>query len=227
MKISEMTISQRPREKAILYGIDSLSDHELLMLVLRHGNSKTNVSQIALDVLKYSEGLSKLHRMDMSDFMQINGIKQAKALELMAILELNKRVLRAKTLHMDVISHPQTLVQWLQLEIGSEMQECFLVVFLNVQNQVTQHKIIFKGTLDRSLIHPREIFNMAVKVGASSFIAVHNHPAGSLVPSTMDLEVTEILVQAGEMMQIKMLDHIIVTREGYCSIFSYLYKQTE
>ena len=227
MKISEMSVSQRPREKAVLYGIESLSDHELLMLVLRHGNSNISFSRIAQDVLKFSEGLSKLHQMDMNDFIQIGGIKQAKALELMAILELNKRVLRARSLHMSVIDHPETLMEWLRLEIGMKMQECFLVVFLDVQNKITQHKVIFTGTLDRSLIHPREVFNMAVKVSASAFIAVHNHPAGSLIPSQMDLEVTELLMEASQMMQIKMLDHLIVTREGYCSIFTYLYKQTE
>lgn len=222
-----MPVTQRPREKAVMYGIENLSDHELLMLVLRHGNSKQNVSTIAQDLLVMSDGLSNLHKMELNDFMRISGIKQAKALEIMAILELSKRVLRSQSINLDVVSQPEVLVRWLQVEIGLEMQECFLVVYLDSQNKIIQHEVIFKGTLNRSLVHPREIFNRAVQVRAASFIAVHNHPAGSIIPSKMDIEVTHMLVEAGDMMQIQMLDHIIVTKNGYCSIFAYLSKQTE
>lgn len=222
MKIKEMNVVSRPREKAILYGIDKLSDHELLMLVLRHGNRQQDVSVIAANLLQASHGLSRLNLMDINDFMRIDGIKQAKALELMAILELSKRVLRAQSLSSPTIAEPQALVRWFQYEIGMNMQECFMVVFLDIHNQITTYEIIFKGTLDRSLIHPREIFNLAVKHRASSFIAVHNHPGGSLKPSAMDIEVTQVLLEAGEMMQIRMLDHIIVTKNGFSSIFSYL-----
>lgn len=222
-----MIVTQRPREKAMLYGIQTLSDQELLMLVLRHGNKTQDVSSIAQNVLLESNGLSKLNMMDMQDLMRIPGIKKAKALEVLAILELSKRVMRAENVNINVISHPEKLVKWLQAEIGGLMQECFLVVFLNVQHVMIHYEIIFKGTLDRSLIHPREIFNLAVKHHAAKFIAVHNHPGGSLVPSPVDIEVTKLLIEAGQLMQIELLDHLIVTKLGFTSIGSILMQKED
>lgn len=218
MRIKELPVNIRPREKASLYGVDSLTDHELLMLILRHGNKQSTVHDIAHQVLIRSDGLSALGFMSQEDFMMIPGIKQAKALELMAVLELSKRMGRASTKNLSVMENSKGIVNWLQHEIGYEKQECFLVILLNVAQHIIAHEIIFKGTLDRSLVHPREIFNLAVKHHAASFIAVHNHPAGTLIASDMDIIVTQSLQEAGKMMGIPLIDHLIVTKSGYLSI---------
>jgi DNA repair protein RadC len=218
MRIKELPIELRPREKALTLGVDKLSDHELLMLVLRHGNSQMSVSQIAHNVLIKSSNLKKLGEMTLEELMSIDGIKLAKALEVKAILELSKRVGRAEVHNLNVMENSSSVIEWLQTEIGHENQECFLVIYLSVANKVINYEIIFKGTLDRSLVHPREIFNRAIKYSANSIIAVHNHPGGTLVPSEMDIVVTNALVDAGKLLGISVIDHLIITREGFYSI---------
>lgn len=222
MRIKEMPLDLRPREKALMIGVDKLSDHELLMLVLRHGNAQMPVSQIAHNVLIKSQNLRLLSSMSLDDLMKIDGIKKAKALEIKAILELSKRIGRSQIQNLNVMENSKSVIHWLQNEIGHESQECFLVIYLNVANHIIHYEIIFKGTLDRSLVHPREIFNVAIKHSASSIIAVHNHPGGTLVPSDMDLVVTNSLVDAGRLLGINVLDHVIVTKNGYHSILHQL-----
>lgn len=217
-----MPLDLRPREKALMIGVDKLSDHELLMLVLRHGNAQMPVSQIAHNVLIKSQNLRLLSSMSLDDLMKIDGIKKAKALEIKAILELSKRIGRSQIQNLNVMENSKSVIHWLQNEIGHESQECFLVIYLNVANHIIHYEIVFKGTLDRSLVHPREIFNVAIKHSASSIIAVHNHPAGTLVPSDMDLVVTNSLVDAGRLLGINVLDHVIVTKSGYHSILHQL-----
>lgn len=218
MRIRELPTELRPREKAMMHGVEKLSDHELLMLVLRHGNSQMSVSQIAHNVLIKTQNLRTLGEMSLEELMGIDGIKIAKAMEIKAILELSKRVARSEVLYLNVMENSNSVIEWLQHEIGHENQECFLVIYLNVANQIIHYEVIFKGTLDRSLVHPREIFNLAIKHSASSLIAVHNHPGGTLVPSEMDFIVTNSLVDAGKLLGINLIDHLIVTKNGYHSI---------
>lgn len=222
MRIKELPLDLRPREKAVMIGVNKLSDHELLMLVLRHGNAQMPVSQIAHNVLIKTQNLRYLSSMSLEELMRIDGIKKAKALEIQAILELSKRVGRSQVQNLNVLENSNSVINWLQKEIGLEKQECFLVLYLNVANEIIHYEVIFKGTLDRSLVHPREIFNVAIKHSASSIIAVHNHPAGTLVPSDMDLVVTNALVEAGKILGISLLDHLIVTQSGYHSILHQL-----
>ena len=219
-----MPTDLRPREKALCYGIESLSNHELFMLILRHGNKQSTVSQIASNLLIYCKSLSNLARMTHQDLMKISGIKQAKALELSSILELSKRISREKAMQTPLLDNMDAVVNWCKNEIGYQQQESFLVIYLSVASRILSYEIVFKGTLDRSLIHPREIFLGAIKHHAASVIAVHNHPAGTLYPSQMDLKVTQQLLEASELLQIPLLDHLIVTSEGACSIMKYLSK---
>ncbi len=220
MKIKDLPLDQRPREKAISNGIDTLSDQELLMVILGYGTKKQDVSKIANQILKVSEGLVHFPNLSMERLMEIEGIKLARAVTLSAILELSKRIYRAKAKNLNVIENPKTLTDWLIQEIGPALQEQFMVVYLNVRQEILHHEILFKGTLDRSLVHPREIFKKALENNAAAMIVVHNHPAGSLVPSSADLAVTEKLIKTSRMMEIVFLDHIIVTRNGYTSILN-------
>lgn len=224
MRIKELPQNLRPREKAMVLGVDKLSDHELLMLVLRHGNSRLPVSSIAHNVLIKTENLKTLSLLSLDELMSIDGIKKAKALEIKAILELSKRMGRAQVQSINVLDNSKSVISWLQQEIGYEQQECFLVIYLNVALQIIHYEIIFKGTLDRSLVHPREVFNIAIKHHASSIIAVHNHPAGTLIPSDMDHVVTNSLVEAGKLLGISLMDHLIVTKNGYHSMLNQITK---
>ncbi len=220
MKIKDLPSQQRPREKALANGIESLSDQELLMVILGYGTKKQDITQMAQKLIKLSNGLVNFPDMTMEKLMQIEGIKLARAVTLTAILELSKRIYRAKAHNKSVIDNPKTLTDWLIQEIGPSMQELFMVVYLNVRHEIIHHEILFKGTLDRSLVHPREIFKKALEHNAAAMIVVHNHPAGSLVPSPADLAVTEKLIETSKLMEIVFLDHIIVTRNGYTSLLN-------
>lgn len=217
-KMADIPPHCRPREKARLSGIESLSDVEVLALILRSGTRSDSVLSLAHRLLTLSKGLVNLPRLSLFQLMTIPGIKEAKAAELQAVFELTRRVLRSDLPNTNIVERPDVLVDWLKSEIGNKNQEHFLVVYLNTQNQILACKTLFIGTLDRSIIHPREIFKEAVENSASRLIAVHNHPGGSLKASDQDLEVTQMLMEAGAMMGIPLLDHLIITNQGYCSL---------
>jgi DNA repair protein RadC len=214
----DLPVHQRPREKAKTQGMASLSDIEVLALILRSGSKGANVFTMASCLLKLAQGMSGLPRLTMHQCMKVTGIKEAKALELLAVCEVLKRVQRHHVMEVSVIEHPQVLIDWLTSELLDKTQEHFIVVYLNVQNQIISYRTLFIGTLDRSIIHPREIFKEAVVYSAAKIIVVHNHPSGSLQPSSQDVDVTNSLSEAGKMMGIPLLDHLIITNHGYCSL---------
>ena len=208
----------RPREKAKRHGLSSLSDVELLALIIRSGSKEADVYHIASSLLNMAQGMAGLPKLTLYQCVQIKGIKEAKALELLAVFDIVKRVLRNEVNEINIVDHPSQLIKWLTSEMMDKSQEHFLVVYLDVQNKIISYKTLFIGTLDRSIIHPREIFKEAVGLSAAKIIAVHNHPSGALKASPQDIEVTNILVEAGIMMGIPLLDHIIVTNHGYTSL---------
>lgn len=216
--IKEWLPHLRPREKAMQFGFDQLTDVEILALLLKSGTKTHSVFEIAQSIISKSGGLAQLPRLSLQQCMQIPGIKQAKACELLAVFELAKRVAKTTAMSVNVIENPQLLLDWLKCELAYKSQEHFLVVYLNTQNHIVAYKTLFIGTLDRSIVHPREIFKEAVSHSASKMIAVHNHPSGSMTPSKQDIEVTHLLMEAGQMMGIPLLDHLIVTDQGFTSL---------
>ncbi len=209
-----------PREKLIRYGVSSLSDAELLALVLKTGTKQIPVLNLAQTIMDEAKDLLGLSLIEYDQFIQIPGIKKAKASELCAIGELSRRMAKAQSINVNVVDQPQRLIQWLRHEIGALDQENFLVVFLNTKNHVIGHRILFRGGLDRSIVHPREIFKHALAYSAARIIVCHNHPSGDTSPSQNDLHVTEVLEEAGSTMGIPLLDHIIISKTGYTSLRS-------
>lgn len=207
-----------PREKVKMFGWQSLSDDEVLAIMLRNGVKDFSVQEVAKQLLATSKGLAGLTSLTMQECMSVKGISNIKAIELGASFELVKRVLRSSLPYMNVIDHPQVLFDWLRLEIGDKQQEHFLVIYLNTQHQIIGVKTLFVGTLDRSIIHPREIFKEAMAVSSSKIMVVHNHPSGTLTPSNADIQVTKNLKEIGELMGIPLLDHLIVSTSGYVSL---------
>ena len=218
MKIKEIPVALRPREKAMKEGLSTLSDRELLALFIRQGTRKLSALNIADEVLKLCGSISGLVNFEMERLMEIPGISHVKALEITALVEVSKRMVKPFQVDLIEIDHLDTLVSWVNLEIGYEKQEYFVAVYLDKQNRLMQYSNLFKGTVDRSIVHPREIFKEAVKLSASRIILVHNHPSGGLMPSQSDLDTTEILVDAGAMMGVYILDHLIVAEGSYISI---------
>lgn len=208
----------RPREKVKMFGWQALSDEEVLAIILRNGVKNYSVDEVAKQLLLTARGVAGLTGLTIQECMSVKGISHIKALELSASFELVKRVLRASLPYMSVIDHPQVLCDWLRLEIGDKHQEHFLVVYLNTQHQIIGYKTLFVGTLDRSIIHPREIFKEAMAVSSSKIMIVHNHPSGTLTPSPADIQVTHTLREIGTLMGIPLLDHLIVSAQGYVSL---------
>ena len=222
MKVKEMEVEQRPREKALRYGLESLSDLELVALILQSGNKNRSVFEIASVVLKVSEGLSKLMSMHVNTLMQIQGIREVKALQLLASVELSKRVIRSKVYHASIM-RPEDVIEWFEFEYGSLPQECFIALYLDTKSKLISHRVLFKGTLNESVVHPREVFKEAFLQNANSVLIAHNHPSGDCTPSKADFEVTYKMVHVAMTMGVNLIDHIIVGQNQYYSFKEHKY----
>lgn len=222
MKVKEMEVEQRPREKALRYGLESLSDLELVALILQSGNKNRSVFEIASDVLKESEGLSKLMQMHVNTLMQIQGIREVKALQLLASVELSKRVIKSKVYHAPVLK-PEDVIEWFEFEYGVLQQECFIALYLDTKSKLIAHRVLFKGTLNESTVHPREVFKEAFLQNANSVLIAHNHPSGDCTPSQADFEVTYKMVHVAITMGVHLVDHIIVGQNQYYSFKEHKY----
>ncbi|WP_295645305.1 DNA repair protein RadC [uncultured Holdemanella sp.] len=222
MKVKEMEVEQRPREKALRYGLESLSDLELVALILQSGNKNRSVFEIASDVLKESEGLSKLMQMHVNTLMQIQGIREVKALQLLASVELSKRVIKSKVYHAPILK-PEDVIEWFEFEYGVLQQECFIALYLDTKSKLIAHRVLFKGTLNESTVHPREVFKEAFLQNANSVLIAHNHPSGDCTPSQADFEVTYKMVHVAITMGVHLVDHIIVGQNQYYSFKEHKY----
>lgn len=217
MKVKEMMVDERPREKAWSLGIDALSNRELIALLLRSGTKDKNVLELADELLHLKSSLGELSGCQMHDLMRVKGIKKVKAIELCAAFELSRRILFDQIKDEDPIEHPSQVVQWLHQQIGYEGQECFIVLFLNQKNHIIKWKKMFIGTLTNAAVHPREIYREAMRIGCARIMCAHNHPSGDCTPSNADIELTKAIDACGKMISIPLLDHIIISRNNYCS----------
>lgn len=215
--IKELPESERPREKALKFGIRSLSNRELLAILLRSGYHNKSSLEIADDILSKSFGMKNISKLELHDLIKIKGIKKAKALELLAAFEISRRSSYELIDKMDVISKPDQLISYLNKDIGSLKQEHFLVVYLDVKNRIISIEKLFKGTLNQSLVSPREAFKNALIHSAYSILLVHNHPSGDINPSEQDIILTDKFVEIGRLFNIKVVDHIIVSNSSYFS----------
>lgn len=214
--IKSLPIEENPREKAIANGIESLNNVELLALVLRTGNKEESVVQLAQRLLKEIGGMTQLSHINYADLIAIKGIKKAKAIELLSIIEISKR-LKEPGIHQSLLS-PQDIYQYIKNEMMLLKQEHFVVLCLDNRNHVIKKKTIFIGSLNMSIVTPREVFKEAIGVSSAKMILVHNHPSGDAAPSQEDLHLTEQFIKLGEMMAIEILDHIIVGWNQFYSV---------
>ena len=208
MKVKELNKEERPREKALQHGIAALSNRELLALVLRSGTRSMSALELADEVLRHWSSMGDLG---------LSGIKEAKAISLLAAFELGRRIAFDEVLHAPGIHHPQDILEWVNQQIGFEQQEHFLVLFLNQKNQLISSRVMFVGTLTNASVHPREIFREAMQLGCAKILCVHNHPSGDPQPSSADISLTRSIEECGVMTAIPLMDHIIVSRNTYFS----------
>jgi DNA repair protein RadC len=213
-KLTTITKIDRPREKLIKYGVNKLSNAELLAILLRTGTKNLNAIELARKIFQQYPKQS-LAKATINDLTKIHGLGVAKACEIMACIELGQRLLKDKKAVL-ILSPKQV---WRELkDICENKKEHFVVFFLNVRNQEIKREIISVGILNASLIHPREVFESAILHSAAHIIVAHNHPSGNPEPSADDRKITKRLVEAGKLLGIEVLDHVIVTRDKYYSL---------
>jgi DNA repair protein RadC len=215
MRIKDFSSEQRPRERLCKLGASALSDAELLAILLKIGNKQENVIEMSQRLIaKY--GLEKLAHCSLQELQQIKGIGEAKACEILAAFELSKRV-NSFGNQKKYIKSAQEVFSYFNLRLKEAQQEEFHILLLDTKNGIIREEKVSLGLLNSSLVHPREVFKAAIKESANAIIIVHNHPSGDPTPSKEDLEVTQRLIDAGEVLGIKVLDHVIVGRNGYWS----------
>ena len=216
--IREMPQDERPRERLARYGAENLNVAELLAILLRVGNSRMSALQLAHHCTSKFGGLRKLAAATVQELGSINGIGLAKACQLKAAFELGKRLATSADIARPLISSPQVAANLLMEDMRYLAQEYFRVLLLDTRNQVIAQRDVSIGTLNASLVHPREVFHAAITHTANAVIVAHNHPSGDPTPSKEDLALTARLVQSGELLGIQVLDHLIIGDGRFVSL---------
>lgn len=208
----------RPRERMQQFGAGALSNAELLAIMLRTGSKQESVLTLAQRLLSETEGLKRLSELSLNEMMKLKGIGPAKAIQIRAGIELGKRMSSLTREERYVIRSPKDAAMYVMEEMRYLKKEHFVCLFLNTKNQVLIKETVFVGSLNASIVHPREVFHSAVRHSAASIVAIHNHPSGDPAPSQEDIQVTRRLMQAGELMGIELLDHVIIGDDCFTSL---------
>lgn len=216
--IKDFPESERPRERFIQFGPENLSNQELIAILLRTGTKDESVLQLSNRLLKHFEGLRLLKDATLPELTQIKGIGVAKAIQILAAVELGRRIANLNYNDRYVIRSPEDAANYCMNDMRFLSQEHFVCLYLNTKNQVIHKQTIFIGSLNSSIVHPREVFKEALRRSAASFICLHNHPSGDPTPSREDIEVTKRLEQSGKIIGIELLDHIIIGENKYVSL---------
>ena len=206
-----------PREKAVNYGINSLSNSELLALVIKSAYKDKNVIELSKEIIESASGFENLLSLSYEELINIKGIKQAKALEILAILEIARRLSRIDCIKEESLNNPDKIVEWIRFNIGFKDKEEFYVMFLNAAGKIIKSEVLFVGCKNSSIFGIDETMRRAILLKASAFIVCHNHPSGNVNPSYADKKITKDLMDAGKLLSIKLLDHIIVSKDSYFS----------
>jgi DNA repair protein RadC len=218
LMIRDFPKSERPREKLLAHGADKLSNQELLAILLGTGTKEQSVMQLSFHLLKQFEGLRYFKEATVEELMKIRGIGKAKAVLLCAAIELGNRLANLKIADKYVIRSPEDAAHYVMEELRTLTQEHFVCLYLNTKNQVLHRQTIFIGSLNASIVHPREVYKAAIRRSSASIICMHNHPSGDPTPSREDINVTKRLVDAGKVLGIELLDHLIIGDKKFISL---------
>lgn len=213
-KIKEIPINERPREKLISNGVERLSDIELLAIILRTGNKDESALDLARKIIFSNSSLSDLQHITYNELLTFKGIGNSKATLIISMIEFCRRMYISKG-NKRQIKSAQDVFDYLKYETCNLKQEHLYVILLDTKSQIISHKAIFIGTLNKSVIHQREVFNYAIKNMAAAILIAHNHPSGNPNPSLSDIEVTNILYKASQVIGIEVIDHVILGDSFY------------
>jgi|OpeIllAssembly_1097287.scaffolds.fasta_scaffold124934_3 DNA repair protein RadC len=218
LTVKELPIDDRPREKLLLRGPQSLSDAELVAILLRTGKKGKSVLEIARELISSEGNLAMLATKTVDSLQLISGIGKDKAATLAAAFELSRRILyQPKWLANKKITSPRDVAEIFIPILRDENKEKFIVVCLNSANKIIKFETISIGNLNSSVVHPREVFKVAIDNSSASIILIHNHPSGNPEPSNEDIRITKKIVETGKIMEIPVFDHLIIAGETYTS----------
>lgn len=217
VKLKDLPKNERPRERLIRYGADKLSNAELLALILRTGTKDYNVLNLCSLLLGEFGGINGLLNLSVKELKEINGIGEAKTAQILALAELSKRFNSFQSGEELIISSPKDVAFYMMKEMNNLKKEYFKIIMLNTKNMIISIKDVSVGSLNSSIVHPREVFVEAIKNSSSAVILCHNHPSGDCTPSKEDMAVTKRLKECGDLIGIEVLDHIIIGRKKFIS----------
>jgi DNA repair protein RadC len=217
-RVKDLPIDDRPREKLLLRGAQSLTDAELLAILLRTGTKGKSVIHMAQEIISKETNLAKLAVKSSAELIKTTGIGKDKAATLLAAFEISRRILsQTKWFSTKKITSPSDIAEIFIPLLRDEVKEQFLVVCLSSANKIIRYEKISVGNLNSSIVHPREIFKVAIENNSASIILIHNHPSENTEPSSEDIAITKKLVEAGKMMDIPIFDHLIIAGNSYTS----------
>lgn len=219
MLIKDLPECEKPRERMLEYGVENLSNVDLLSIILRNGVKDISVKEVAINILNNVESINDLSSLGVRELSNIKGVGPVKAITLLASIELGKRVSIKEAKANMSLSNKEKIHEVFKKFFINENQEKFLAIFLDNKKCLINYKILFIGTNNASIAHPREVFMEAIKANASAVVVMHNHPSGNVLPSEEDKNITKKLVQSGHMLGIPLLDHIITNGEEYYSFY--------
>ncbi len=208
---------RRLRDRFLRSGAASLHDHELVELLLTYAVPRRDVKPMAKAMLKRFGGLQGLLEADPAQLQKAAGVGPSGAALVRLVGELNCRRLSRSMAGSDALSSPKAVLEFARAALAGNGSECFMAVFLNAKNRVIDHRVMHEGTIDHAIVYPRRIIEAALEARAAGLILVHNHPSGDPTPSDDDRRLTRSIQEAARPLDIRVLDHLIVGREGYCS----------
>lgn len=216
--VKELPLDDRPREKLLLRGSQNLSDAELVAILLRTGKKGKSVLEISRELISNEGNLAKLATRTVDSLQKVSGIGKDKAATLEAAFELSRRILsQAKWFSNQKVTSPQEIAEIFIPMLRDDTKERFIVVCLNSSNKIIKHETISIGNLNSSVVHPREIFKVAIDCFSASIILIHNHPSGNPEPSNEDIRITKKVVESGKILDIPVFDHLIIAEDTFTS----------
>lgn len=219
-KINELPERERPRERLANVGAENLSDKELLAILLKTGTKDKDVNTLATEVLNKYGTIQKLSLATLPALLEIKGIGKVKAIEILAMVELGKRIYYQKeSTNTKKLTTAKAIWENSKYLFIHKNQECFYCLYFDNKQRLIGRRLLFMGTINRSVVHPREIFKEAYLLSASSIVCMHNHPSGDVTPSREDILFTKNLMEIGKLQGIPVVDHIIVSESEYYSFY--------
>lgn len=219
--IKEIPVSERPRERLKEVGVENLTDKEILSIILKNGTKDKNVNELSLELLN-NYNLLDLKNISLNELIKIKGIGEVKAIELLASIELGKRIFLREENKLTKLENPKKIWSSSKYIFNGLKQEYFYCYYFNNKQELIERKCIFMGTINSSTTHTREIFKEAYRVSASSIVCLHNHPSNDVTPSKADILFTERLMKTGNIQGIPVVDHIIVGENSYYSFYEHI-----